>query len=53
MGYYEANYGYHFDADKKLVDLVRAYHINPLKRYDNELIEKELIIIGNIVKFLK
>lgn len=53
MGYYEANYGYYFDADKKLVDLVRAYHINPLKRYDIELIEKELIIIGNIVKFLK
>lgn len=53
MGYYEANYGYHFDADKKLVDLVRAYEVKPFKCYDNDVIEKELIIIGNIVKLLK
>lgn len=53
MGYYEANHGYHFEADKKLVDLVRGYDLNPSKKYGNELLEKEIKIIGDIVKLLK
>lgn len=53
MGYYEANRGSHFEQDKKLVKLVRAYKENPSKEYDLDLLEKEFNLVSELMQYYK
>lgn len=50
MGFYEASWG--FEYDKKLVDLVRSYKIDPNKSYDKGIIDKEIEIIGELLSIM-
>lgn len=51
MGYYEAGRGSHFEQDKKLVKLVRAYKENPSNDYDLDLLEKEFNIVSELMQY--